>query len=338
MRPTRLRASSTDPLALLVLCLAACGSSSTNGGSVTADQACSDAANASCAALDRCHANGVALRYGDMTTCLTRIRSNCLTSLGARGTGRTPESEEACAQATMAAACSDVVNSSIAACAPPAGTLANGAACNFPGQCASAFCGIAPGAKCGTCMAPPSPGSSCATNGCGPGLVCASGGMVCNAPGTAGAACASSDECQVGFACVGAAGGAPGTCMAAAETLGAACDRKSGPQCDYLRGLYCSFPASSTSGTCVTYLSAMAGQPCGFVAGTGTSGSTFTVCVGGSSCVIATGNAGTCVAYATDGKACDTAGGPRCLAPARCVISGGGTAGTCMLSDPTTCT
>ncbi len=41
--------------------------------------------------------------------------------------------------------------------------------------------------------------------------------------------------------------------------------------------------------------------------------------------------------YAIEGKPCDTATGPACLTPARCVTAANATSGTCQLPDPITC-
>ena len=56
---------------------------------------------------------------------------------------------------------------------------------------------------------------------------------------------------------------------------------------------------------------------------------------------IATGSAiGTCKASVVENApnpACDTTLGPGCLAPARCVVAAGGTAGTCIVPVATMC-
>ena len=336
------------PFAFL-LCLG-CGSSPASTGStvddaldsgsgISADQACSDAAQAQCQKLDACHVNGVALRYGSNALCISRVKANCLTSIGAPDTGRTPANEEACAAAYASATCADFVQNTIAACQPPAGTRAEGRACAYAGQCASAFCAFAPGAACGTCAAPTTPGQSCASSQCADGQTCLKAGAVCQPFGAVGDKCSTTSECQIGLTCVGAvsATATAGTCMTGAEAVGAACDRTTGPQCDEVQGLYCSFVPKATAGSCVKYLTATSGA-CGYTAGVGTTGSSYTICLGGGQCIVPSGaNAGTCVPDALDGKPCDTVNGPGCLTPARCVTLPGATTGTCTLPDPTVC-
>jgi hypothetical protein len=94
----------------------------------------------------------------------------------------------------------------------------------------------------------------------------------------------------------------------------------------------------TTAGSCASFLYATDGQPCGFKAGTP---GTYTLCIGGSggaTCWIPTGmNAGTCKVDGLEGTPCDIANGPGCIVPARCIITGGGTAGTCRIADATMC-
>lgn len=315
----------------------ATGTDATSG--ISADQACSDSANAQCQKLDACHVSGVSIRYGSTDVCVSRVKANCLSALGAANTGRTPDNDEACALAQPSASCSDFSQGTIAACQAPAGTRAVGNPCTFNAQCQSAFCAVAPGVACGTCAAVPTPGQSCTNTQCGPGQVCLKATSVCAPFGASGAACSFTAECEVGMTCVGAVASTSttGKCMTGAEVLAAACDRTSGPQCDEIQGLYCSFTPKATAGSCVKFLTATSGA-CGFTAGTATTGSSYTICLGGGECVIPTGqSAGSCVPDAPDGQPCDTVNGPFCLTPARCITSPGLTSGTCELPDPTKC-
>ncbi len=339
---------------LLLLCatlLAACGgttdatsttddaASSDTAAAISADQACADSAQAQCQKLDACKVNGVAMRYGSSDVCIARVKANCLMAMGAPDTGRTAANQEACAVAEAAATCSDYLEGTIAACQAPAGTRALGAACSFSGQCQSAFCAITTGVACGVCAATPTLGQSCATSQCGSGQVCLRNNQTCAAYGAAGASCIATAECKTGLTCVGATASTntTGTCQAGAETLGAACDHAKGPNCDDYQGLFCSIPPKTTAGTCSKYLTATTGT-CGYAAGSGTTGATYTQCLGGAQCIIPTGsNAGTCVPDVIEGKPCDTTNGPGCLSPARCITAPGGTSGTCALPDPTKC-
>ncbi len=324
---------------LVVLVVASCGGSSATTFNGTSDQACSDSAIASCMMRDACHVNQVTIAYRDMSTCIARAKANCVASLAAMDTGRTPANEEACAKAYVSASCTDFLQNTIAACHAPVGTRLLGASCTFPAQCQSAFCSFVPGAACGTCATPTAIGQSCATTQCSSGQVCVTATSTCQAYGDTGASCSHSSECQVGFECVGFSSTVIGTCMRAAESAGAACDRKAGPTCDYLKGLYCSFLPGMTAGTCVSEVDAPATQFCGPTAGSGSTPSSNTICVGASECVTpSTTNTGTCVADAADGAACDSVNGPFCMSPARCVAAAVGvTTGTCQLPDPTKC-
>jgi hypothetical protein len=288
--------------------------------------------------LDACRVGGVALRYGDLGTCIARNQANCFLSLGAPDTGRTPANEEACAQAYAGASCADYIQNTIPACQPPAGVRKNGGPCSFSAQCQSAFCAMSSNVACGTCTPPPQVGQSCAATQCGNGQVCAAATMTCQPYGGASAACSTSSECEVGLDCVVPKSGSPGFCQQGGTMVGLACDHKVGPICDYLQGLYCSSTTMTTAGTCIPYLHAMPEQPCGYQAGTATTGASYTECVGGSTCIIPQGmSAGTCIADALEGQPCDNVNGPTCLSPARCITTPVGSNGTCQLVDPTTC-
>jgi hypothetical protein len=128
------------------------------------------------------------------------------------------------------------------------------------------------------------------------------------------------------------------------------------PACDPTLGLYCGGAAgaktcqlvvyggagpdggvSGTDGGTVSGGATPAGTPCGVLAD-----GTHVGCVAGG-CYTATGPAtgsdlGTCSPFAADNAACDSNLGPDCMLPARCVASGSGTAGTCLIPDATTCT
>ena len=81
-----------------------------------------------------------------------------------------------------------------------------------------------------------------------------------------------------------------------------------------------------------------ANMPCGTLAD-----GSYQGCSGAGTCYTSTGVAlssemGTCKVPATDDGACDTAVGPGCLSPARCIPSGAtGTAGKCTVPSGATC-
>jgi hypothetical protein len=315
-------------LAALPLLVAACGVHS----KVTPDQACSDRAKAECAKLDQCRKNGVVDAYGDLGTCIQRVHDNCLVSLMAPGnTGGSPDVVESCAQALPAEACQDYLQSNpVAACQATHGAFAMGAACTYNSQCQTGFCAVPKGMMCGTCKSLPMPGDPCTETGCGQDLACTPM-EVCEPWVAAGGACDNKTMvCAPGQTCVIPAGMTAGTCQADAEMLGGACDykRQTGPACDANAGLYC-----NVTNQCV----AIKYGPAGSVCGTPDKGMSDNVCTKAAGCyATGAGMPAMCMALGIEGASCDTAAGPGCVSPARCIVSGG-TSGTCMVPDPTMC-
>jgi hypothetical protein len=137
------------------------------------------------------------------------------------------------------------------------------------------------------------------------------------------------------------------------------------PGCDGTRGLFCGGPNGAKTCMRVIYPgyngsvsadgggttatdgggagTATAPTPTGTACGLLADGSRVG-CVAGN-CYTATGTAtgsdqGTCKPFAVDGAPCDTAVGPGCMFPARCVGGGagdGGTAGSCVVPVATLC-
>jgi hypothetical protein len=338
--------------ASLLLVLSACGGSTTSaptGGAgasgPTATEACAALEKARCEKLDACSNNlGTKSRYGDQATCESRSALSCVSALSAPQTSSTPTSVEACAVGISSESCEDFLdNSPAAACIPAAGGLAAGAACGANAQCQSTFCKVDKGAVCGVCAAEPVPGDTCdVTADCGRALLCAkdpaAASGVCAIPVAKDGACDKAHPCAATLSCVGAMAMSMtmGKCQPAGDKVGAMCDpqKKALAACEANLGLYCA-PATNT---CQEVQYVAAGQPCG-VLGMGMALSVAS-CTAGATCVIpgGTGKAGTCVAPAADGAACDTAAGPSCMAPAKCVLSSAmGTAGTCKVPDASTC-
>ncbi len=304
------------------------------GGSPTIDSACAEIAKARCEKLDSCSDDYlVKVRYGDVATCEDRVAANCRSSLAADGTGNSASADEACAQSYAGEACVDLENDKLTtACRTKAGALADGAACAFSAQCASAFCLTQDAQPCGTCAPAPKDGDPCTTTAqCGPNQGCASYSGQCTTFAAIGEACGLGKLCGAGASCVGGSATVTGTCRAAMAKAGDACDStlEAASGCDANLGLDC----DSTSQKCVAISLAEDGQPCGTVSG-------VTVgCAAGGRCFIVDGSGtGTCKAAAKDGAACDTTNGPGCLLPARCVTKGASTAGTCQLDSAKACT
>jgi hypothetical protein len=309
-----------------LLCFA-CSSSS----SLSATQACTDLAQQRCQKMQDCNPQGVLNTYGDLAGCQSTQASTCETSLSAPETANTPDHTEACAQALPNVSCDDYQLGNVPApCQPPVGPRDAGSACSFSGQCATAYCLVPKTETCGTCAATPGLGDSCANNACGPGFLCDSLSMLCVAPVDASGPCNSTSACAPGLTCLGNTATSLGTCTPLA-TVGASCDlADGGSRCDGRFGLYCNTEAGRV---CAEVATASATQPCGTIDGG------VTDCLAGSFCQKSPGsNAGTCVAPAAEGGACDTVNGPTCAAPARCVLAAeGATTGLCHTNNPATC-
>jgi hypothetical protein len=349
----------------------------TGGGDGSIASACADSARARCQKDDACTgATYNPIHYGDEATCEARTAALCVTSLSAPGTGATPASVEACAQAIPSESCDDFYGvKPVAACATPKGTLANGTPCVTSSQCQSTYCATGAYVVCGQCAAVPQAGDACTYDGdCGDrgGLTCNDLGR-CVAYGALDALCDKDTPCGVDLSCVGATTNTQGTCQTGVAS-GAPCT-SAGPHCDPTLNLVC------VGTTCAAEPVVAGGQPCGdlnggltrcaasgvcvvppsatpayepaipvppfdggffFDSGTGSSDSGSPPIDAGTDAGGA-GDGGTtaksvCVAAAPDGQPCDITAGPPCLLPAKCVLtSDGGTAGTCRFPDSTTC-
>ena len=301
-----------------------CSSSDSGGGGggptpPTADQACTDLASAYCDKIAACAPTYVTLGYGDTTACKAEFKANCLAGVAAPSTGTSPQILSDCAKAAPSVACNDLYsNRTPAACQPVAGKLADGAACGDDSQCTSKYCGTSDTSICGKCGAPPAAGGSCATQKCGPGFVCASG--TCIVPGKSGDTCSAAAPCEAELSCT------DGKCGAPATNVGDACslDGKGQPLCDFItKGLFC------LTGKCVQAKLNDVGKACGYDSTT----MEVSGCSNQGYCKKAksTDLAGTCVAVAAEGAACDPINGPNCATSSKCV------SGVCKKPDPASC-
>ncbi len=319
---------------------------------ITASQACADVVHALCEKRDTCSNDfDNDHTYGSEALCESRTMGPCVTDLGAAGTGASPESRELCAldYAMQDSTCLALYdNDPTSECTPPAGSGATGSACGVPAQCASTYCAIAQNDVCGTCQPLPTAGATCTVDAdCGRNMACAiavgaSTGACSPYVALAGSCLTGVNVCEGGTQCVGevVATSTAGTCQTSGATVSAPCDssRKTEAACANELGLACIPSGSDTTiGTCQPIALAAASSPCGSL---GTPVTSFAECIAGGLCVKATSTAkaGTCVAPAADGAACDSVMGPPCLAPAKCVpTTTGGTAGTCTVPDATQC-
>lgn len=333
----------------------------TGGSGPTGEKACADEAAAVCTLRETCSPGFDNEHvYGSEAIRQTRTAQTCINALDAKGTGNTPTKVDACATAYPSEMCADFFDGNpVAACVPPMGTLAAGAACGASAQCASAWCALTQYAVCATCAPLPAVGDTCQVqDDCGHDLACAIPTLAtadagvptsgkCAAFVASGGDCLTGyDPCQAGLACVGddQATMSKGTCQLAGAAVGAACQttRKTAANCNADMGLTC-IPAgvTPTIGTCQPIKLVAAGEACGVI---GTPVTSVVDCKAGGRCNkdSPTDLTGTCVAPAADGAACDndpTGTNAPCLAPAKCVVTPGtpGTAGKCTVPDAATC-
>lgn len=326
MKSSRLSASATGLTSLLLF--ATCGDVT----GVSADKACTDLAQVQCAKRVSCtntiNVEGVnVLRaFGDVQTCLAREKLACMDGLAAPGTGNSPAMVEKCVDVFPTYACADFIGANPPAECAPTGSRSTGQACVFNGQCASGFCSGNKIAICGACAASPDPSTPCMTSNCGHGQVCVASTMLCQNRGAMDAACDAADPCGVELSC---AGPAPTTCKPALTQVGDPCGGANLATCQNDLGLACLGPAGMKVCTSVTFVADK--EPCGTLADGSRADCTAGDCYTATAPALAS-EMGTCKSKVDTGTACDTALGPDCLAPSRCVpTTDGATAGTCTL-------
>jgi hypothetical protein len=304
------------PLALvsssLCFVVAACSSSSTSTpGGGTAD--CAGFASTVCTKFQSCAPFYVDVLFASLDECKARYTSQC--QAGTQNPGVTNEAAllGSCSNVYATETCDAFLSGAPAAgCTPQPGSFANGQACGDSAQCQSLFCNKPSGATCGACAAAPKVGDTCTTS-CGIGLNCTGGKCATPTPnGALGAACSNTAPCAANLVCFN------GTCSQPSGA-GKPCGGTT-PACDQLHSLSCQ------GGVCAQLQMAGPGQPCGL------SGSTYVLCKAGGTCKTASGaSAGTCLAAAEDGQACDDTNGPSCKYGASCVN------GLCTLNAASTC-
>ncbi len=314
--------------------LAGCSSSSSshaNGGDAgsdattgpTIDKVAADVASAYCARAQACAPAFVSIGYGDVATCTATFAADVTRAFKGTGVTETPAQIALCAAAVPQLSCGDLLARRTApACKPPAGTLADGAACAADAQCQGTRCKIAFGQVCGTCTTHVAAGAACGVDDdCDTGMMCLA--ATCVAFGDEKATCDATHPCRPDLACNSGACGAP-------NAVGAACTAPD--QCNAANGIVC----NPQSKKCDTLSLGGPRAPCGFVAGHVAS------CMSAAACVGATAPKfqGTCTTAAAPGAACDTSAGPTCGPGAACVCSSnvdGGCIGTCKQRDPAAC-
>jgi hypothetical protein len=302
---------------------------------VSAAQACGDLAQARCAKRVSC-SNGASLTraFGSMAVCIAQETSACMNGLGAPQTANHPALVEDCVGDYASLTCRDFFDNAPPASCAPLGTRAVEAPCAFNGQCASGYCAGTKTTLCGTCAVSPVADSSCVSSSCGHAQSCVAATSMCEGFAPQGGLCDAGHPCGNGLGCVGdvTASATPGLCQASVATAGAPCGGTL-PGCDGTLGLFCGGAADAKTCLVISYVAD--GQPCGDPAD-----GTHVECTAGG-CYTSTGavaakQTGTCKADAAEGAACDTALGPQCLTPARCVTTTG-SAGACAAPTGASC-
>ncbi len=319
-------------LLLVVASLNACGSPSGPGGTTGGvPSVCPPYATAICDLYSSC-SNGwyVSTEYGDQASCVAAYTLSCAQRLAAPGTALTSADILSCSQGLPTESCDELYsNNPEEVCAAPAGQTPLNGACEVAAQCASAYCAIRNNAFCGTCQTTPVQGASCSQFGCPPGLQCLADVQTC-APGVPdGGACNAIGDCAFGLTCL-----SKGNFCAPTADGGQPCDTtgKIGPGCNDNLGLVCQ--KIGDGGMCTQKALADAGQPCGMLSDSGVA----TNCADRGTCQKGDAGVGICLAAAAAGATCDTANGPSCQLPARCIITDDGTTGTCELLASAVCT
>jgi hypothetical protein len=304
---------------------AADGGPADGDAGVSADQACSETANALCSKYATCAPIVLTVLFGDMATCTSVAKAGCLGSLEADKTAATPEGFQKCSQDLETVGCADILSHKPpASCQPQGGTVGNGMACGDDWQCASGRCNIPDNATCGVCASRAAGGAACPNttdDDCEFGLVC--NNMVCVVPGVAGASCDANHPCAAPLVCNGATiAGGLGTC-AAGGALGAPCSNDQ--SCSLIEGLWCT---REMNRACAKVGAAETGMPCGLL-----SVSEYSLCKGGGAeggCTVGTGMVmGTCPRLAMPGEPCSAT--TPCKAGGKCLN------GLCTVREPSAC-
>jgi len=327
---------------LFVMCwvaVASCSGKTAGPAGPTAEQVCAELAQARCNKRVTCSNAidpiGINLKrnYKDVAECQAREELGCVDGLAAPATGNNPAAVEKCVAAYAGYSCTDFLDNEPPAECMPIGSRTMGQPCTFNGQCDSGYCSGNKIAACGTCAPPPAAGVSCAASNCAHGQQCVATTTLCQERAQTGGACDADHPCASGLSCAADTKTMMGTCQAAATAEGTACGAVM-PGCAGNQGLVCTGAVGAK--TCAKMAFVTDGMPCGLLP----DGSRAD-CVAGD-CYTTTGlatgtDSGTCKANAADGAPCDGVLGPPCVAPARCVPAGAGSAGACAVPTSATC-
>jgi len=329
-------------LASLFMCWGAatsCGGKTPSPTGLTAEQACSDLAQARCNKRVSCtntiDPTGVNLKrnFKDAAECLARETLACVNGLAAPATGNNPEAIEKCVLVYPQYSCADFLDNDPPAECMPTGQRTMGQACAFNAQCDSGYCGGNKIAACGACAPAPAAGISCVGTNCAHRQQCVASTTLCQDRSAVDGPCDADHPCASGLACAGSTKTTMGTCQTAATVEGTPCGNGM-PGCAGSQGLACT--GSTGAKTCTKLAFVSDGMPCGILP----DGSRAD-CIAGdcyTTAGLATGSdLGVCKANAADGAQCDGVLGPPCITPARCIASGTGSVGVCTIPLGASC-
>ena len=353
MRRSKLFLAPILPAIVLVACSSS-DDSSKGAPSNDADASTPVTAQAACehefrVRFERC--NGGNIAPATMASARARYLESCVGALALPGSTRTADEVDACATALEAEECG-VFPALLPACAPKAGTLATGAACNVDAQCQSGHCDVgsplAKGNGCGVCVDAIPEGDTCSEDR----LTCAIGTFCVGSPESpntgrckkvrlAGAneACNGFDiGCRSGLICA-SVNGAQASCIPAVAVgesckddamcaKGAFCHlqtgkctplAKAGEACDSQTPCSDGLGCDRTTNKCAALTFAEPGESCG-----GSVACREGVCGQGT-------GAPTCPRIIEDGKGCLEGAHMTCQAPAACI------GGACVMPTTATC-
>ena len=127
-------------------------SSSEGAGSITPEQACDELARAYCEKIQECAPFLMTLGFGATSTCVDRLKIDCVPGLSAKGTSANPSTSSQCAAEARAATCDALLGRNApASCKTLPGQLANGVPCGTNAQCAGRRCKPIDNASYGVC-------------------------------------------------------------------------------------------------------------------------------------------------------------------------------------------
>jgi hypothetical protein len=267
------------------------GTAPSSGGAASGSDGCNAFAQAYCAQQLACFPSAFrGFWFKTLDDCIADQSHTCAFEIAAPGTSATGSTQAACAVATSKQTCGEFLTAAAPECLT-AGSLPDGAGCEFSSQCQSAFCDSRD-AMCGKCAPRVGEGGPCFLRAdmrfstCTPGLICS--GNTCVKPVPLGGACdRTRDDCAPSYGCFN------GQCENLVP-LGGTCNDRG--QCS--GDAFCQTQSAGV-GVCTAFVYVPLGAAC--------TESGPNVCWAGSNCRAADGtfsNSGTCVVASSAGTPC----------------------------------